>query len=73
MLKAGLGQPIPPRHQPQPVPQLNREMLLELGKIGGSLNQIARMCNLSLQHGIGCTVDLQLILEVQATIQILSQ
>ena len=73
LLKAGLGQAIPQRRQPQPVPQLNREMLLELGKIGGNLNQIARMCNLSLQRGVTCNVDLQVILELQAAIQTLSQ
>jgi Bacterial mobilisation protein (MobC) len=73
LLKAGLGQSIPQRRQPQPVPQLNREMLLELGKIGGNLNQIAKTCHLSLQRGSGCTVDLKLLVELQAAIQTLSQ
>jgi Bacterial mobilisation protein (MobC) len=70
--KAGLGQSIPQRRKRQILPQLHREMLLELGKIGGNLNQIARACSLTIHQGISCDVDLNLLMTLQETIRKLS-
>jgi hypothetical protein len=67
--KAGLGQQIPQRRKRPPLPQLHRDMLLALGKIGGNLNQIARACSLAVHQGIGCEVDLRLLVELQTLIR----
>jgi Bacterial mobilisation protein (MobC) len=58
LLRLGLGQPIPQRRSPRPVPQINRLSYLELGNISNNLNQIARACHHALQLGQGCDVDL---------------
>jgi hypothetical protein len=66
---AGLGQPIPQRRKRQPLPQLHREMLLELGKIGGNLNQIARICSLMMRQGMSCDLDVNVLMTLQEMIR----
>lgn len=40
-----LGQPLPPRRPPRPIPELNREAYVELGRIGANLNQLVNALN----------------------------
>ncbi|MEB3356049.1 MAG: plasmid mobilization relaxosome protein MobC [Synechococcales bacterium] len=70
--RAGLGQPIPQYRKAQPVPQVNREVLLELGRIGSNLNQISRSCHIALKQGQGCSVDPSVLEELRAQLKTLS-
>ncbi|MGA7937868.1 MAG: hypothetical protein WCA35_30240 [Kovacikia sp.] len=72
LLRAGLGQSIPQRRKRQRVPLVNRELLLELGKIGGNLNQMARACSLAVRQGMGCSIDPAILRDLAAAIQRLS-
>ena len=49
--RAGLDESIPmPRSRP-PIPEVNRETYLELGRIGNNLNQQTRACHRALHQG----------------------
>ncbi|BAU15919.1 hypothetical protein LEP3755_64850 (plasmid) [Leptolyngbya sp. NIES-3755] len=57
LLTAGLGQSVPQRRQRLRVPEVNRLTYVELGKISGHLNQIAKACHVAVQNGRSCDVD----------------
>lgn len=70
--RAGLGHRIPQRRKAQPIPQVNRELLLEMGRIGSNLNQISKACHLALKHGEGWQVDLSGLEELRMQLKKLS-
>ena len=43
------------------VPEINREMYLELGRIGNNLNQITKNCHIALQQGKEFNIDINLL------------
>ena len=57
LLTAGLGQPIPQRRQRLRVPEVNRLIYVELGRISGQLNQIAKACHIAVQNGRSCEIN----------------
>jgi hypothetical protein len=73
LLKAGLGQAIPQRRKRQPLPQVNRELLLQVGRMGGNLNQITRACHLALRQGMVFPIDWQLLQSLQGQLRQLGQ
>ncbi|MBD1822938.1 plasmid mobilization relaxosome protein MobC [Cyanobacteria bacterium FACHB-DQ100] len=70
LLMAGLGQHVPQRRQPLPVPELNRLTYLELEKIGRNLNQISKACHVAIRDGRGCNVNSD---EIEAIIAMIRQ
>lgn len=69
LLVAGLGQSVPRRRQPLPVPELNRLMYLELEKVSRNLNQMVRACHIAVQQGQGCNVNSDDITAIVTMIQ----
>ena len=49
---AGLKKHLRPR-----VPEINRQIYVELGRIGNNLNQMTRACHVALKQGTGCNID----------------
>ncbi len=73
LLQAGLGQKIPQRRQRQRVPQLNRELLLLLGRIRGDLHQLAQTCLVATRQGQACHLDVALLEQLRVQLKVLSQ
>jgi hypothetical protein len=62
--RAGLQQA-----RPHPTQSLHREIYLELGRIGQSLNQIARACNRTAQKGSRVIVQESWFIELQSKLR----
>ncbi len=69
LLKAGLGQPVPQRRSRPRVPEMNRLIYLELGRINNNLNQIARASNLATHTYQSCKIDPTVIAELKTQIK----
>jgi len=67
--RAGLDESIPtPRSRP-PIPEVNRETYLELGRMGNNLNQQTRACHLALHAGQTLPVSPEQIEAVAAQVE----
>ncbi len=69
LLQAGLGQPIPQRRSRPRVPEMNRLIYLELGRISNNLNQLAKASNTATQANQSCKIDLTVIAELKTQIK----
>lgn len=66
--RAGLGLKITtPRSRP-PVPEINRQSYLELGRIGNNLNQLTKACHTAHLQGQALPIDRQLLDELSEQI-----
>ncbi|MGJ3248182.1 MAG: hypothetical protein ACFE0I_19120 [Elainellaceae cyanobacterium] len=54
------------------MPQVNRELLLEMGKIGNALHQISKTCHLALKRGQNYQVDIVVLQELRMQLKVLS-
>jgi hypothetical protein len=70
--RAGLGQSVPQRRKPQPLPQVNRELLVEMGKMSNALHQISKTCHLALKRGQNYQVDIAVLQELRMQLKVLS-
>ena len=45
------------KHLRPPVPQINRETYVELGRIGNNINQMTKACHTAINQGRGCNIN----------------